>query len=125
VTSPTTLLRQYPAEVQALVQAARKLLLSTLPGATEEFDLKAKVIGYGYGLGYRGVVATIILSQQGVKIGIARGAELPDPDGLLQGAGKVHRHIPIAKLSDLRKPPVRAMLKAALVAWKKRTNDGL
>jgi hypothetical protein len=125
VTSPTTLLRQYPTDVQALIHAARKLVLSTLPGATEEFDLKAKVIGYGYGPGYRGVVATLILSRQGVKIGIARGAELPDPDGLLQGAGKVHRHIPITKPSDLRQPPVRAMLKAARVAWKKRTNDGL
>ena len=125
MTSGTALLRQYPAEVQDLVQAARKLVLSALPGATEEFDVKARIIGYGYGPGYRGLVATIILSRKGVKIGIVRGAELPDPDGLLRGAGKVHRHLPISRVSDLKARPVRAMLRAALVAWKERTKNGL
>lgn len=39
------------------------------------------------------MVATLILSRGGVKLGLARGSELPDPKHLLAGSGKVHRHI--------------------------------
>ena len=63
-------------EVRELALQVRGQVLATLPGATEIADAKARVIGYGYGAGYRGVVATIILSQKGVKLGLVNGAEL-------------------------------------------------
>src|SRR6266436_2676609 len=64
------LLESYPAVVQTLASTARKTLRNWLPGVEEEADSSAPVIGYGYGLGYRGIVCTLILSKSGVKLGL-------------------------------------------------------
>jgi hypothetical protein len=114
-------LASYPAEVGELAHAARRLLSELLPGAEETLDQSARVIGFGYGPGYKGCVSTLIMSQKGVKIGIARGSELPDPKGLLGGTGKVHRHVALQTLADLKQPGLKPLIKAALAAWQERT----
>ena len=111
------LLKGYPTDVQALAEAARKAVRKWLPGVEEEADGSAPVIGYGYGPGYGGVVCTLILSKSGVKLGLVRGGELPDPRELLEGSGKVHRYIQLSAPSDLRKPGVGELVKAAHAAW--------
>ena len=85
-------------EVRALTLSVRKLVRSVLPRCQEIPDKGARVIGYGYGPGYRDMIATLILSRGGVKLGLARGSELPDPKQLLAGSGKVHRHIAFTEL---------------------------
>jgi hypothetical protein len=120
-----TFLSSYPAEVAELAHAARRLLEEALPGAEETLDRSAKVIGFGYGPGYKHCVCTLIMSQKGVKLGVARGSELPDPEGLLRGTGKVHRHVVLQTLADLKQPGLKPLIKAALGAWKERTErDG-
>ena len=114
-------LAKYPAEVGELAQASRRLLNEMLPKAEETLDQSARVIGFGYGPGYKGCVCTLILSQKGVKLGLARGSELPDPRGLLSGSGKVHRHIALQTLADLKQPGLKPLIKAAFAAWKERT----
>jgi hypothetical protein len=111
---------RYPSNVQALARTARKLVLELLPGAEETVDTSANIIGYGYGPGYKGMICTLIFSKSGVKLGLARGAELADPKGLLEGTGKVHRYVRVEAASDLRKPGLKQLMKAALAAWRKR-----
>jgi hypothetical protein len=94
------LLAVFPAPVQTLARSARDFVLAALPDAVE-IPAKAKVIGYGYGPGYKHMVATLILSKGGVKIGLVQGASLPDPAALLKGAGKVHRYIDISTRDQL------------------------
>jgi hypothetical protein len=65
--------------VQLLALSARELLLTSLPDAIELPDATAKKIGYGFGTGYKDMVASIILSKKGVKIGIVQSASFPDP----------------------------------------------
>jgi hypothetical protein len=113
-------LASYPTDVRELANAARKTLAAALPGAYESVDTAAKLLGYSYGPGYKGLVCTLIMSKTGVKIGIFRGAELPDPDGLLQGAGKVHRHVQLRRVEDLDRPELKRLLAAALAAWHSR-----
>ena len=113
-------LGSYPPEVRDIAQAARALVADLLPGAEETLDEAARVIGYGYGPGYNGLVCTLLLSKTGVKLGIAYGAELPDPKHLMQGNGKVHRHVPLRTPADTKRPGLKPLLKAALAAWKKR-----
>lgn len=114
------LLGRYPPDVQTLASAARRWLGKLLPRVEETVDSSAPVIGYGYGPGYRGTVCTLILSQSGVKLGLVRGSELADPRGLLEGSGRVHRHVQLHTLSDLRKAGVSQLVKAAHKAWKGR-----
>lgn len=118
------LLARYPPEVQELAQELRKLVMEAIPGSVEMVDTSAKVIGYGYGAGYKDLIATIMPSKGGVKLGVVRGADLPDPRQLLEGNGKVHRHVQFKDSNDLRKPGIKPLLKAAVAAWKRRTAAG-
>jgi hypothetical protein len=86
-------LASYPAEVAGLAMETRARVLQALPGVTDSVDVPARMLAYACGPGYAGTVCTIIPSQKGVKLGLYRGAGLPDPDGLLAGTGKVHRHV--------------------------------
>ena len=115
------LVTAYPAQTQALISVARAALMASFPGATETVDIKARVLGYGYGPGYKDTVATLILSKSGVKIGVPYGAQLADPAGLLTGQGKVHRHVPIETEAQLKNRALVALLRAAYDAWKLRS----
>ena len=114
------LLAAYPPAVQTLARQAQTLILKVIPKAEETVDGTGPYVGYGYGPGYKGLVAAIILSKTGVKIGLGQGATLPDPTGLLAGAGKVHRHVAIVSAADLSRPGLRPLLQAALDDWKQR-----
>jgi len=52
-----------------------------------------------------------------VTLGIGWGAELPDPQKLMEGAGKVHRHVKLKSESDLKIPALEALLKAGVARW--------
>ena len=92
-------LAQYPPSVRDLALELRQMILMTIPGALETVDRASRVVAYGFGPGYADMICTIIPSKTGVKLGIVRGAELPDPHGLLEGAGKLHRHVALTKRS--------------------------
>jgi hypothetical protein len=115
------LLASYPEPVREIAAAARALLKSSLPGIEETADVSAKLIGYGYGPGYKDGVCTLILSKKEVKLGIVFGASLPDPKRLMTGTGKVHRHVPLRSPADLERPGLKALLQAALEAQRTRS----
>jgi hypothetical protein len=114
----------YPPEVEALALRARTLLLNTLPDVMEVLDSTRKVVGYCYGPGYKGVVCTLILSKKGVKVGIVRGADLPDPHGLMSGDGIYHRHVELRSNQDLEQRGLKPLLLTALEAWHSRNAAG-
>ena len=113
------LVAPYPPDVQALAKATRTFMLELLPKVKETIDSTGPYIQYSYAPGYKGVVSYITVNQKGVKLGVARGTSLPDPNGLLQGTGKGNRHVVIDTPSDLRTPGLRQIVRAAVMAWKK------
>ena len=113
-------LAAYPEQVRETASAARRLLKAALPGVAETVDESAKLLGYSYGPGYKGDVCTLIMSHTGVKLGIVRGAALPDPGHLMAGAGKIHRHVQLRSVEDVKRPALNQLLKAALAAWRQR-----
>ena len=117
------LISRYPA-IEPIVDECRRLLTSAFPGSAETTDPKAGLIAYGYGPGYKNVVATLILGRQSVKIGVPYSAAFDDPFRLLAGTGKVHRHIAVDSVSDLGRPGVSALLAASREAWQRRTANG-
>lgn len=48
-----------------------------------------------------------------MNLGVNYGAELPDPDGLLGGEGKLLRHLRLASAEPLARPALRQLLEAA------------
>jgi hypothetical protein len=117
----TAMLAKYPAPVQEAAQQLRTVVMKAVPGCSETVDTSSNVIGYGLGPGYNGLICTIILSRGGVKLGIARSVDLPDPAGLLTGKGKVHRYVEFPDGSAMRNPAVAHLLQSAVAAWKRRT----
>jgi hypothetical protein len=114
------LLEPYSSEVQKLALATRAFVLRLIPMAIETVDTKSKVIGFGFGSGYKDTIRTLIPAKTWVTLGIGWGAELPDPQELLEGSGKVHRHVKLKAASDLKNPALQAILKAGLRRWKGR-----
>ena len=108
------LLALYSPEVRSLALETRTFLLELIPGAMEIVDTKSRLIGYGFGTGYKDMVCSLIPNKAGITLGIAWATELPDPQKILEGTGKVHRHIKLKTKSDLKTPAVKALLKAAM-----------
>ena len=109
-------LAPYAPAVQNLARRARDLVLAIFPDAIEQLDPSARLIAYGFDRTYRGLVCGIALQRGYVNLMFARGAELPDPAGLLTGTGKRARHIKIQQPADLATPALQALLGAALAA---------
>jgi hypothetical protein len=114
------LLEPYSPEVQKLALATRAFVLRLIPNAIETVDTKSKIIGFGFGSGYKDMICSLMPAKSWVTLGIGWGAELPDPQKLLEGSGKVHRHVKLKAESDLKTPALQAILKAGLQRWESR-----
>lgn len=55
-----------------------------------------------------------------VNIGFYRGAELADPAGLLEGAGKLMRHVKLGPDDELDAAALTSLIEAAYVDMKRR-----
>lgn len=86
----------------------RKLMRETAPGAQE-------VISYGI-LAWRGkrILAVISPTKKDITFAFSRGAEFEDKYGLLQGVGKVSKHVKIKTLKDANQAALRYYIKQAL-----------
>ncbi len=55
-----------------------------------------------------------------VNVGFFRGAELPDPAGLLEGTGKFMRHVKLRPGADMDSDALRSLVEAAYVDMQDR-----
>jgi hypothetical protein len=109
----SALLAGFPPETQNLSLATRNFVLKTIPGITETVDTKSRLIAYGYGPRYIDMVCVIMPTKAGVTFGIGYAAQLPDPHKILEGAGKVHRHVKLKSKLDLKNEALKTLLCAA------------
>lgn len=108
------LLANYSKEIRDLILAARALILECFPHALEQVDLPSRLLAYGTSAKYADPVFTLMPQVKWVNVGIYRALKLPDPHGLLQGTGKLHRHVKIHNLMDLKSSILRDLLQAAV-----------
>jgi len=113
-------LLSYNDMVSGLTIPLRDLLLKILPGIKEQLDKSARIVGYCYGPKYIDSICVMIPSKKGLKLGFYKGTELPDPDKLLKGSGKVHKYVEISSAKEVNSPTLKKLLKEALTAYKKR-----
>ena len=103
----------YSPDVRAVAMQARQLVLSVVPDATEHVDTGNKVVVYATGGRMAEMVSYISAHKAHVNIGL-RGADLPDPAGLMEGTGKQLRHVKLRTPEDVNNPALRALLETAL-----------
>ena|SRR5215472_2157226 len=107
-----------PPAVRDLARRACSTVLAVFPDAVVTVENQnprfGTTIGFGTTTGYRGLRFTVTPQRTHVTLGIAHGADLPDPGGLLEGTGKVHRHVKLRQLQDLDRPELRDLMAAAM-----------
>ena len=114
------ILSRFDEKTATLAVQLRKFLLEELKDIMEIPDNSVNLIGYGYGTGYKDLICVIMLSKKGVKLGFNKGSELPDPQKLLTGTGKVNRFVGIKNEQDIKNPALKKLLSEALKAYQKR-----
>lgn len=116
-------LSQYDEKLTCRVQLLRQLLFDVLSAVTEQPDLPARMIAYTYGQRYTDMICTIIPSRKGLKLGFYKGTELPDPECLLEGSGKISRYVVLKTDEQLAAIALKNLLHAALEAYRVRTGQ--
>ena len=105
----------FSPEIQTLARAAREMIFAVLPETVEVVWLKQKTVGYG--TGYKKMTEQfcwLAPASKHLTFGFYYGSELPDPDGLLEGNGKLMRHVKIKTEADLSNPALRELLSKAI-----------
>lgn len=105
-----------PSEIQEIAHAMRVMLADIMPGITEVPWGKQKIAGYGVGEKKLSEhFAYIAPYKKHVNLGFMYGADLPDPENLLEGSGELMRHIKIRSVEELENPAIRTLLEKARV----------
>jgi hypothetical protein len=104
----------FDPRVRDLAARTQALVFDVYPEVVEVPWPRQNVAGYGIGPKKMSEhFCYIALYDDHVNLGFNQGAELPDPEGLLEGPGKMLRHTKIAEPEDLEDPAVRRLLEAA------------
>jgi hypothetical protein len=109
-----TLLADRPAGVQETSHRLLAIARELVPDAVESCD--DEDYGVGFAPGYKGLVFVITPLADRVRLGIAGGASLDDPAGLMQGAGTVHRHVRLTDPAQAGDPALRDLMSRAAAA---------
>jgi len=109
-------LARFTPSVEAQARAALARMRARVPGAVELVydNYNALAIAFGANEKLSGVVFSIALYPRWVSLFFARGPELPDPQGLLQGSGTKVRHIVLKDIALFDDPAVDALIAEGL-----------
>ena len=95
-------IHSFSREIQEISRKARSIIHETLPDVVEVVWIKQKNIGFGTGIKKKTEhFCWIMPAKNHVTFGFNYGAELPDSMNLLEGTGKLFRHIKIKSEEQL------------------------
>ena len=112
------ILESHSPPVRARVERLRQIIHRTVPDAMEAGHPVWHSLGYRHPDG--GYFCGIFPHNEGVDLAFEFGVLLPDPDGLLQGAGKQVRYVRVKSDKDIRVRALKKLLLAAISLPAKR-----
>ena len=102
-------------QVKEIAERLRALIIEVYPEVVEVAWPKQKIVGYGVGPKKMSEHFCYIGAfKKHVNLGFYYGADLPDPQGLLEGTGKNLRHIKVKNGEEVDQPALRDILHASL-----------
>jgi hypothetical protein len=110
-------LAKFTPEVAALARTSLAMMRKRLPGAIELVYDNYNALAIGFAPTERAsdaVFSIAVFPRRPILCFLQSGAQLRDPDGLLEGSGTRVRHIPLASPAVLDTPAVRALMNEAL-----------
>ena len=100
--------------VRDLALRTRALIRDVLPDVVEVPWPRQRTVGFGVGPRKMSEhFCYIAVLADRVNLGFNYGSELPDPEGLLEGTGKLFRHVKVTGPEDLASPALRRLVEAA------------
>jgi hypothetical protein len=109
------LMAESEAALRPVATKLRQLLLEIQPDAVEVVRLGDRAATYGLGPSKMSEGYCYVLPYtRWVNLGFFQGAQLPDPEGLLEGTGAKLRHVKVRSVEAAATPAVRALVEAAL-----------
>jgi hypothetical protein len=108
------LLEPHSPDVAAAARALRASVNAALPEAVEQVDFGNKLLAIGRSMKMRDLMFAIIPHGAHVNLQLADGADLPNPDGRIEGTGKRIRHIKVRSADDAASAAVRAAIAAEI-----------
>ncbi len=104
----------FPDKIREIARQTRSLVYAVLPEVVEVVLVRQKNTGFGTGIKKKTEhFCWIMPASKHVNLGFNYGTELPDPYKLLEGTGKLFRHIKIKSVDDLKNPALLELLKYA------------
>jgi hypothetical protein len=99
-------------QVAAIAVSLRAEVRQAVPDAREQVDPADGLIAYGRGRRLRDMLFAIVPHTAHVNLQLADGADLPNPDGIIEGTGKRVRHVKIRSVEAAGSAAVRAVIAA-------------
>lgn len=101
--------------MRPVLQRLRAIIFEIDPNAFEVVRLGERSATFGVGPSkMTEAYAYVLPHAKWVNLGFYKGADLDDPDDLLEGAGAKLRHIKLNSVVAADQPNIRAMIKLAL-----------
>ncbi len=100
-------------EVCGIVRQLRRMVFETVPNATEEikFGALSYFLSEAAFRSIGGHICMIEIHGGQVRLSFIHGTDLADPHGLLQGAGKAKRFVPIPTRDAAIDPHILALVR--------------
>lgn len=107
------LLDEFSPEVEHLATSVRVRIFELVPDAHEKVMRGYNSLSYGFASGMKEQFAFIVLHRERVNLQLHRATELPDPAGLLEGTGKVMRHVKVQTEETAQSGEVGELIESA------------
>jgi len=107
-------LKRFDPAIRELALEARELVLRVLAPPNESIlDVYVLAMNYGFSERMKDQVVYVGVYAKHLNLGFYWGAQMDDPEGVLEGSGKQLRHIKIRSQADLGTPVIRHYLHRA------------
>ncbi len=102
-------------EVQEMLEFFRALMIELFADTVEVPRVGERSVAYGFGIKKMSEAYAYLMPQKDyVNLGFYHGANLPDPNGLLEGTGKALRHVKVRDLQMAKSVAVKALILEAM-----------
>ena len=105
--------------MRPIARRLREVVVKVDPDTVEVVRLGDRAATYGVGPKKMSEGCAYVLPHKNwVNLGFYKGAELPDPAGIMEGTGKKLRHVKVRSVEEAARPELRALIEEALAERK-------
>jgi hypothetical protein len=108
------LLADKPADVRETAHALRELINEIFPNAEERVNPGWRNITYGHAAARSAQLFGISPQEDRVNLYVFHGALLEDPAQLMEGTGKITRHVKVRSPEHARRPELRELMQSEM-----------